>query len=146
MDAAERDETEISTVGIAEISIKKPLAKVTKMFNACRCAKQITIAIIENKGSYWMGTNWCAHPQKACPRGDMPSGEGYELCKTICRQTGHAEENALKEAGKNAKGGTLYLLGHTFVCDNCQRLMDKAGILKTIIINKGGMAWVLENG
>ena len=113
---------------------KKALMEKAKMFNACRCAKQITISIIENKGSYWIGTNWCAKPQKKCPRGDMPSGEGYELCKSVCQQTGHAEENAIKEAGKGAKGGTLFLLGHTYVCDNCKVLIGRAGIERTIIV------------
>lgn len=104
------------------------------MFTQCRCAKQITIAIIENNGEYWLGTNWCATPQKKCPRGDMPSGQGYEICKNICHQTGHAEENAIKEAGKKAKGGTLYLIGHTRCCDNCKSLIEKAGIKQTIIV------------
>jgi deoxycytidylate deaminase len=108
----------------------------TMMFDACRCAKQMTLAIIENKGQYWVGTNWCQRPQKKCPRGDMPSGIGYELCKTVCWQTGHAEENALQEAKKDARGATLYLFGHTRICDNCQKLIDAAGIKKTVIINK----------
>lgn len=121
--------------GIHEIKKANALPKGESMFNACRCAKQITIAIIENKGEYWIGTNWCGSPQKKCPRGDMPSGEGYDLCKSICHQTGHAEENAIKEAGKKSKGSVLYLIGHTRICDNCQKLIDQAGISKTIIIN-----------
>lgn len=104
------------------------------MFNECRCAKQITIAIIENKGEYWLGTNWCAKPQKTCPRINLPSGVGYDMCKNICKQTGHAEENALLEAGKGAAGATLYLLGHSRVCDNCRALMDRAGISKTVLV------------
>ena len=101
--------------------------------NSNRCAKQITIAIIENKGSYWIGTNWCRNPQDKCPRGNLPSGEGYDKCRDICKQSGHAEENAVKAAGKKAKGGILYLIGHTYVCDNCRKIMNKAGIKKTIL-------------
>jgi deoxycytidylate deaminase len=102
--------------------------------NYNRCAKQITIAIIENKGSYWIGTNWCRKPQKKCPRKGMLSGEGYELCRTICDQSGHAEENALSAAGKKASGGTLYLIGHTYCCSNCKNQLRDAGIEKINIV------------
>ena len=101
-----------------------------------RCAKQITIAIIENKGKYWIGTNYCAYPQRKCPRGNMPSGVGYELCRDICKQTGHAEVNAVKAAGRNAIGGTLYLIGHSYICDKCKMLLKKAGVKKTYIAGR----------
>jgi deoxycytidylate deaminase len=103
--------------------------------NSMRCAKQITVAIIENKGEYWIGTNWCKQPQKDCPRINMPTGVGYDKCKEICQQTGHAEENALVEAGDNSRGATLYLLGHTLICDNCRKLTEEAGIKDIIIVN-----------
>jgi len=101
--------------------------------NSKRCAKQITVAIIENRGQYWLGTNSCEKPQKNCPRGKMPSGVGYEYCQDVCKQTGHAEENAVKAAGKDAKGGTLFLIGHTYCCDNCREVMKKAGIRNVIL-------------
>lgn len=101
--------------------------------NKDSCAKQVTVAIIMKDGMYWIGTNSCEKPQNKCPRGKLPSGVGYEKCKNICKQTGHAEENALKAAGKNAKGGDLLLLGHYYICDNCKKLMEKAGIRRTYI-------------
>jgi deoxycytidylate deaminase len=101
--------------------------------NVCKCAKQTTIAIIYNKGNYYLGTNWCHEPQKKCPRGNMPSGVGYDLCNDICKQPAHAEVNAVRNAGKNAKGGVLYLIGHTYVCDDCMKVLKKAGIKQTII-------------
>lgn len=100
-----------------------------------KCCKQETIAIIENNGRYWIGSNWCNNPQSECPRKDMSSGTGYNLCREICKQASHAEVDACKQAGKNANGGTLYLIGHTYCCDSCKETMSKYGI-KRIIIGK----------
>ncbi len=101
-----------------------------------KCAKQTTIAIIVNDGNFYLGSNWCLNPQGECPRKDMESGEGYHLCKEVCHQLGHAEEMACKLAGYRAKGGTLYLIGHTYCCDNCKEIMKKAGIVKTVIVRE----------
>jgi len=97
------------------------------------CAKQKVIAVIENNGKTYSGTNACQNVQRKCPRKGMKTGEGYELCKNVCKQFYHAEVSALKKAGKNAKGGTLYLIGHTYCCDECKKAMKKAGIKKIII-------------
>jgi len=98
-----------------------------------KCIKQETIAIIENNGQYWIGSNWCHNTQDECPRVGMISGEGYELCKSICGQLNHAEVDACMNAGIYAKGGTLYLLGHTYCCDNCKSVMSEFGIKEVII-------------
>jgi deoxycytidylate deaminase len=100
-----------------------------------KCAKQETIAIIENNGQYWVGTNYCNDAQEKCPRKDMPTGVGYELCIDICKQSSHAEIDACIKAGENANGATLYLIGHTYCCDNCKSVMSKYGI-KEVIIGK----------
>jgi len=101
------------------------------------CAKQDTIAVICNEGRLWVGSNWCAEPQEECPRGDMPSGEGYDLCKDICRQHSHAEVDVCEKAGKGARGGTLYLIGHTYCCDSCKETMTRYGIKKIVICKEG---------
>ena len=100
-----------------------------------KCFKQETIAIIENNGQYWIGSNWCENVQSECPRKNMKSGEGYHLCKEICNQGSHAEIDACLKAGENANGGILYLLGHTYCCDSCKEVMDKYGI-KNVVIGK----------
>jgi len=101
-----------------------------------KCAKQETIAIIEClNGRYYIGSNFCRIPQTECPRKGMPTGEGYDICHKICYQNDHAEVNACREAGNDAKGGTLYLLGHTYCCDNCKETMNYYGI-KEVIIGK----------
>lgn len=98
-----------------------------------KCAKQETIAIIENNGQYWIGTNWCKNAQNECPRIDMETGVGYELCKNVCEQLNHAEVDACIKAGKNSIGGTLYLIGHTYCCDNCKKVMSEYGIKEIVI-------------
>lgn len=100
-----------------------------------KCAKQETIAIIENNGQYWIGTNYCLTAKERCPREGMKTGEGYHLCKDICNQTNHAEVNACILAGENANGSTLYLIGHTYCCENCKKTMEDYGV-KTIVIGK----------
>lgn len=95
------------------------------------CAKQtVTATIVSTSGERFVGTNSVANPQAVCPRGGMPTGTGYEMCKSVCAQTGHAEENALRTAGGAAFGGVLYLEGHTYACDNCIALAAAAGVLR----------------
>lgn len=101
------------------------------------CAKQVVHAVIvATDGSTFEGTNFCMEAQKTCPRGDMPSGEGYELCWDVCRQPAHAEVNALQAAGQKARGATLYLMGHTHCCNACRHVCDLAGIKEVVIVEK----------
>lgn len=79
-------------------------------------------------------TNYCLSPQDVCPREE---GEGYEKCKTLCRQVAHAEINVLSEAGELAKGSTLVLKGHDHCCDDCVSAMKKAGVKEIMICNGG---------
>lgn len=69
---------------------------------------------------------------------NIPSGERYELCRSV-----HAEQNAIiSGARKDMIGGTLYLSGRQpdtdeFVkdahpCDMCKRFILNAGIKKVI--------------
>ena len=102
--------------------------------NKNKCAKQTVVAVIENNGEYYIGSNWCDSPQPICPRGDMPSGEGYDKCRGICEQQNHAEVNACIKAGNKARGGTLYLYGHYYSCENCKKVMESYGIKKLVII------------
>ena len=99
------------------------------------CSKQTTIAIITKGNKFWVGHNSCDEPQNECPRGDMPTGEGYELCKDICKQTTHAEVNACLAAGEEANGGILYLIGHTYCCANCKKVMAEHGIREAVIVD-----------
>lgn len=94
-----------------------------------KCAKRHVVAIIEKNGKYYVGSDWCRNPQKKCPR--LP-GEDYSKCKTVCKQDGHAELDAIKNAKGDAKGGIMYLIGHDHCCEPCLAAIKKAGINKVI--------------
>ena len=68
----------------------------------------------------------------------IPSGERYELCRSV-----HAEANAIISAARSeCIGGTLYLVGmeartnelagHITPCSMCRRLIINAGIAKVV--------------
>lgn len=99
------------------------------------CVKQtVTARIVATTGEEFVSTNYCKKPQTLCPRQDMPTGQGYEKCKNICHQDGHAEENAVALAGDKARGSVLYLTGHYYACDNCQKICKDAGVKEIILL------------
>ena len=101
------------------------------------CAKQTVMCHIKlPDGRIFGGQNICLNPQTECPRED---GEGYDKCKTICVQLGHAEEEAIRAAlskGVDLKGATAIITGHTRVCDSCRALLNHYDIVD-IIFSKG---------
>ncbi|WPP05491.1 hypothetical protein [Methylocella tundrae] len=98
------------------------------------CAKQIVRAtIVAVDGSRFVGENDCANPQPVCPRKDLPTGVGYELCHDVCGQSSHAEIAALKAAGAAARGGAIYLEGHSYACENCRAACLAAGIARIYV-------------
>jgi len=101
------------------------------------CAKQVVTAVVENEGRRWEGSNACRFPQARCPRGGMATGEGYELCRDVCGQDGHAEIAALRAAGDGARGSVLTLHGHTYCCDACLRAMSDAGVAEVVVAATG---------
>lgn len=105
------------------------------------CAKQtVTATLIAAGGRRFVGTNYTNNPQATCPRAGMPTGQGYELCKSICDQPAHAEVNAVREAGEAARGATIYLEGHSYACDPCAATARDAGVLE-IVIGAPPVAW-----
>ena len=57
---------------------------------------------------------------------EIESGMGHGICPAV-----HAEQNALIQAGRVAKGCTLYV--NAFPCKICARLIVNAGIKKVVI-------------
>lgn len=99
-----------------------------------QCKKQTVVAVImKDNQLISTGTNEIHADVDNCPRIGMKAGEGYELCKNICKQKYHAEEEACINAGEKAKGATLHLIGHTYCCDNCLNVMKKHGIYQVKI-------------
>lgn len=100
-----------------------------------QCKKQTTVAVIvKDNQLISIGTNEIHADIEECPRQGMASGEGYELCRTICKQKHHAEVDACIKAGEQAKGATLVLIGHTYCCSGCKRTMKEYGIKEIKIV------------
>jgi deoxycytidylate deaminase len=96
------------------------------------CAKrQVVCVIVAMNGERFRGENDCANPQPVCPR--LP-GEGYEKCKSICQQAGHAEIEALKAAGDLLCKTDALLYGHYWICEPCGKALREAGV-KTVTIH-----------
>lgn len=102
------------------------------------CAKQLTLAIVVKGIKFWTGSNYCLEPQEKCPREGVETGVGYHLCTDVCKQTGHAEVMACAAAGDEAEGADLYLIGHTYCCENCLRVMKDVGIKRVFIMDGNG--------
>lgn len=98
------------------------------------CVKQTVKALIVSvSGQSALGSNAINNVVNDCPRVEKgcKTGEGYELCKSVCNQNEHAEVTAIQNAKKmniDLKGAKLYLTGHTYFCDNCTNAMREAGI------------------
>ena len=91
------------------------------------CAKkEVGCVIVAPDGQRFAGANLCFNPQDVCPR---EPGEGYEKCRSICQQDGHAEMDALRRAGSAAKGATAWVYGHTHACRDCQEALYGAGVI-----------------
>lgn len=105
------------------------------------CVKQTVKALILSiDGEKTFGSNSIRNVVNACPRvtEGCITGEGYHLCKSVCNQNEHAEVTALQNAkanGINVKGGTVFITGHTYFCDNCQNKMREAGIKEAICLD-----------
>lgn len=98
------------------------------------CVKQtVTATVVTADGTRYVATNHCMNPQTECPRADMPTGVGYELCKSVCQQPAHAEVNAINLAGDAARGAVLYLEGHTYACEACKSAAEQAGIARIVM-------------
>ena len=91
------------------------------------CAKtHVKCTIVSRTGKRYIGTNSCRNSQRNCPR--LP-GEDYTKCHTICQTDGHAEEVALRLAGDDTKGSWVFIEGHEWCCQNCQKLLWDAGVM-----------------
>lgn len=93
------------------------------------CIKQRVFAtLISPEGFRFYGENDCANPQTICPRSGMGPSIGYHLCWEVCEQESHAEVSAIKKAGSFARGSTIYVEGHNYICDNCLHTCSELNI------------------
>lgn len=95
------------------------------------CKKHQVLALAKIGDKTYIGENWVRNPQDVCPRANIKTGEGYELCKSVCDQTNHAEVD-LVEIAPDLKGSDVYIFGHYYACDNCLKILKKANVGKVI--------------
>lgn len=119
-------------------STNRFMREATKLLAASGCIKQPTAAVVVKNGQIiGCGAN-AGKKVDVCPRvvHQCPTGTGYEFCKTVCQQEGHAEVTAIRDALKktdNLKGASLYLDGHWWVCQPCWEEVLKHGISRVYI-------------
>jgi dCMP deaminase len=122
-----------------------------------RCARQGTClrrnfgAVIVDANNTIVSTGYTGAPveQVDClqkgtcwrEQNNIPSGKSYEKCCSV-----HAEMNALLQAGKNARGGILYLAGidvktgetcSIYPCFLCIKMILNAGISRVVVRKNG---------
>lgn len=116
------------------------IREANKILVKSGCLKQPTAAIIVRNGEIiGRGVN-AGKRVKICPRvvRGCLTGEGYELCRVVCRQKGHGEVMAIRDAqsrGNDLKGASIYLDGHWWVCESCWNEIIKAGISRVFLRN-----------
>jgi hypothetical protein len=100
------------------------------------CAKQTVLCLLLdinwNVISY--GSNECKNPVEVCPREDLETGIGYDLCRDVCKQVGHAEINAIRNITNGDVPYICIVIGHSWCCDNCLEVLTKNNISNLIII------------
>ena len=123
---------------------------------ALDCAQRSTClqrkygAIIVDKDNFLISTGYNGAPRGVidclkisnCWRkiSNIPSGSNYEKCMSV-----HAEMNALLQAGKNAKGGVMYLAGYDVAlkdlpinmlpCSLCCKLLINSQIKEVVMMD-----------
>jgi len=113
------------------------------------CNRAQTGAVVTSPDGEVIGVGWNTIPDEfitcgtkagnECPRinFNIPSGESYDKsCLAI-----HAEARAIADAGlrtiqavSKEKGSTLFLAGHTFLCNGCKSMVSLAKGIKDIYV------------
>ncbi|MFA6988503.1 MAG: deaminase [Candidatus Gastranaerophilaceae bacterium] len=113
------------------------------------CPRAQTGAVVVSPDGEVIGTGWNTIPDEfevcgknaggICPRTNfgIPSGKDYDKsCLAI-----HAEARAIADAGlrniqkvAGDKGATLFLAGHTFLCNGCSSMVALAKGIKDIYV------------
>ena len=102
-----------------------------------RCLDRTIIAVIEYQGKIYIGTNGIKNEPTECPRSGYTINQGYELCRTVCKQPYHAEEAAIAkwlidcsedvfdenlEGIINYHNATISIYGAKAMCERCKEL------------------------
>ncbi|MHA1519009.1 MAG: deoxycytidylate deaminase [Promethearchaeota archaeon] len=108
--------------------------------------EKVGAVIVKDKDIISSGYNGAPTPQINCleigecyrDKHKIPSGTQLELCRA---SGSHAESNSIALAAKNGhstQGATLYLYGHTFICNMCRGIIANAHIIRVVHLRKDG--------
>ncbi|MHA1583891.1 MAG: deoxycytidylate deaminase [Promethearchaeota archaeon] len=108
--------------------------------------KKVGAVIVNEKEVLSTGYNGAPQPQKNCleigwcyrDKHHIKSGTQLERCRA---SGSHAESNAIALAAKNGhstKGATLYLYGHSFICNVCRGIIANAYINRVVHLKEDG--------
>lgn len=89
------------------------------------CAKKHTAAGTYVAGMFVYATNFCEFQGEVCPRLNIPSGQGYELCKAHHAEANLAEKLAVMDQQSD---GVLWLVGHYWACEPCASAVKVVGV------------------
>jgi deoxycytidylate deaminase len=115
-----------------------------------KCYKQSVIAMVEEDNLF--GSNNVKNKLSVCPRVEIgfASGAGYHICIEKCNGNNiheHAEISLINEAkrrGISLKNKTIYLLGHTYCCENCLKELREAGVSLIKILLEDSVKTIIE--
>lgn len=98
--------------------------KLFSILSESGCAKKQTAAGTYVGGEWRYAVNRCEYVGEACPRLNLPSGTGYELCKARHAEATLAEN--LKANGESSDG-VVWLVGHYWACEPCASAIKSVG-------------------
>lgn len=101
------------------------------------CRDRTIIAVIEDSGKFFVGTNGMMYDVGMCQRNEANHkiNQGYHLCKNVCVQPEHAEVAAINKWKVEAvnKDPILHVFGAKSVCDDCHRYAKQNGIRRIAV-------------
>jgi dCMP deaminase len=121
------------------------ISKVVASRSTC-FRNQVGAVLVQDKDIVATGYNGAPSYQKNCKeigfcyrdRHGIPSGSSLELCRAV---GSHAESNSIVLAARNGHrtmGGTLYISGHTSICNQCKAIISNAKIKRVLLkIHRG---------
>lgn len=118
------------------------IASVVAERSSC-LRNRVGAVIVKDKDIISTGYNGAPQYQKNCLEMDhcyrnengIKSGTQLESCRAV---GSHAEANAISLAARNGHStnkATIYIVGHTFVCNQCKALIANSNIVRVVLLN-----------
>jgi dCMP deaminase len=121
------------------------IAKVVAERSSC-IRNHVGAVIVRNKDIISTGYNGAPQFQKNCleigfcyrDKNNIKSGTQLERCRAV---GSHAESNAISLAARNGHStdnGTIYVIGHNNICNQCKALISNANITRVVQLKPDG--------